>query len=481
MGREKIKKLIVVVPFLFIIVLATFFHFEVHYENALTNLPETDFGVYISIWRYIFEPVLGPLLFYNRSIYALSELPLAFLWGVFGYLLLGVIRVCRKKDNKKKRLWNKLANIPLILGICFSVFVFILFIQLPNNTINNRSENSILLTTHAHTEYSHDGLISQEGMWKWHKRNGFDAFFITDHANHKKSLEFSKAQRSGTFDSSPLVMVGQEHSGTNHMSLLGLNGAFETKDMSDKAVIDSVHKYGGSVIINHWFDGKGKAKEFYLTLGADGFEIENTGSDLYYNRELFKDLKLFCGSNSLTMVGGLDYHGYGRVCSVYNALEIPNWSKMQPIEKERAILKVINNGPQEKIKVLMYKDRDFYTDSNLIFRPFFTLINYFRTLNLFQVLSWFCWLLVFQYSWKKLKIKSFEPDKSIVYWAGFCAVFLLVLSAIYYIKGEAVKGYSKVYSEYFGVLGLIGLVLTFLVMFFAYWRFFRPSISNKSK
>ena len=481
MGREKIKKLIVVGPILLIIVLATFFHFEVHYENTLTNIPETDFGVYISIWRYIFEPVLGPLLFYNRSIYALSELPLAFLWGVFIYLFVGGIRMYKKRDNKKKRLWSKLANIPLILGICFSVFVFILFIPLPNNTINNRSENAVLVTTHAHTEYSHDGLISQEGMWKWHKRNGFDAFFITDHANHKKSLEFSKAQRSGTFDSSPLVMVGQEHSGTNHMSLLGLNGAFDTKGMSDKAVLDYVHKYGGAVIMNHWFDGKGKEKEFYRNLRVDGFEIENTGSDLYYTREIFNDIKLFCETNNLTMIGGLDYHGYGRACSVYNAFEIPNWKGMGSIAKEKAILDILKNGPQEKIKVLMYKDRHFYSNSNLIFRPFFTLINYFRTLNLFQVLSWVCWLLVFQYSWKKVKIKSFDPDKSIVYWAGFCTVFLLVLSAIYYIKGEAVKGYSKVYSEYFGVLGLIGLVLTFLVMLLAYWRFYRSSISNKSK
>lgn len=477
MRREKIKRYITVISIFLIIVLASFFHFEIHFENTLTNIPESNFGVHISIWRYIFEPVLGILLFFNRSLYPLKELPLALMWVLIIYLFLGFKLVFEKKEGRKKVFLKKLSNIPLLLGICFSIFALILFIPLPNNTIVNHSENSVLVTTHAHTEYSHDGLISQEGMWNWHKRNGFDAFFITDHANHKKSLQFSHAQRNGDFEISPLIMVGQEHSGTNHMSLLGLNGKFDTKGMSDMAVIDSVHKYGGAVIINHWFDGKGKEKEFYHDLGVDGFEIENVGSDLYYNRVIFDELKKFCTTNKLAMIGGLDFHGYGRACSIYNALEIPNWKSMEPAVKEGAILDVFKKRAQEKIKVLIYNDRDFYSDSNLIFRPFLTLLNYFRTLNFIQVISWIIWILLFQIIKKRIKKRLFDSDKMIVVLAGFCVVFLLALSGVYYFKGEAVKGYSKVYSEYFGILATVGFILAFFVLM--YLRFFRKSISNK--
>ncbi|MGB5554054.1 MAG: hypothetical protein WBM83_05285 [Flavobacteriaceae bacterium] len=481
MGKGKTEIYIIAACILFIVVLATFFHFEVHYENVLANLPEPEFGVQISVWRIVFEPVIGLLLFFNRSIYALKELPLALLWAAIFYFLFSLRHVVTTGEVRKKVLLKKVANIPLILGICFSIFIVLLFIPLPNNTIINQSKSSVLVTTHAHTEYSHDGLISQKGMWNWHKRNGFDAFFITDHADHKKSLDFQQAQRNDEFEKAPLVMVGQEHSGSNHMSLLGLNGRFDTKGMADKAVIDSVHKYGGIVIVNHWFDGKGKEKEFYRDLGADGFEIENVGTDLYYDRELFKELKTFCSNAGLTMVGGLDFHGYGRMCSVYNALEIPNWKTMEPLEKEQAILGVLKNGPQDKIKILMYKDRDFYTEANLVFRPFLSFVNYFRTLNVLQTISWIFWLLLLLFASKKYKRLSFDADRSIVVAAAVCTVFLLVLAGLYYYKGQVVKGYSEVYSEYFGILGVIGLILLLYVSILAYLRFFRKLISENKK
>lgn len=473
MKKGKFKLTITAVLVVLILVLAKVFHYEVHFENALTTQPVTDFGVHIPFWRIVFEPFLGPLLFFNRSIYALKELPLALLWLLIFYFAWVGVRIFRIKGSRKSLIFAQLANLPLLLGMCFSIFVLILFIPLPNNTIVNNSASAVLVTTHAHTEFSHDGLISEEGMWKWHKRNSFDAFFITDHANHQKTLQFVQAQRNGKFPMEPLVMVGQEFSGSNHMSLLGLNGRFKTKGMEDKAVIDSVHKYGGAVIVNHWFDGKGKEKEFYRDLGVDGFEIENVGSDLYYDREIQAQLKKFCKDNGLTMVGGLDFHGYGRACSVYNAFEIPNWKTLDPDLKERAILDILKNGPQEKLQILLYKDRPFYGDAHLIFRPFLTLINYFRTLNSFQILSWFLWLVIFQWIWKARKKKVIKADKIIVWLSGICSLFLLALALSFYLREEAVTGYNKIYAEYFGILGPIGIVLLIYVLILVYFRFIK--------
>lgn len=464
-----------------IFLIATSFHFQIHFEDVLKQVPATEYGVNISIWRIMFEPVIGPLLFLNRSLYALEELPLALLWIVIFYGIYSLAGIFKVQHNRKKNSLEKLSNIPLIFGICFAFFVLVLFIPLPNNTIVNNAQDTVLVTTHAHTEFSHDGLTSQKNMWVWHKRNGFDAFFITDHANHKKSLQFAQEQISGEFSSYPLVMVGQEHSGTNHMSLLGLNGKFETKGMADKAVIDSVHRYGGAVIINHWFDGKGKEKEFYEELGADGFEIENAGKGLYYDRAVFDGLKKFCEDKGLTMVGGLDFHGYGRVCSLYNAFKIPDWEKMDHSSKENAIIKILKNGPQEKLQILMYKDRPFYPQSNLLLRPFFTAVNYFRTLNLIQVFSWAFWLLLFQFSWKYLKRISVPRSTGIVILATTSAIFMIVLALRYYFRGEAVKGYSEVYSEYSIILGPIGLALLLYALVIGYLRGFknRPKAISK--
>ena len=206
------------------ILLSTVFHFQVHFENALIQSSATEYTVEISAWRVFFEPILGPLLYLNRAIYVLREVPLTLVWFVMLFVALGVAEIYRKTGNRKRVAFKKLVDLPLLIGICFTVFVVILFVPLPNNTIVNNSKNMILLTTHAHAEFSHDGLISQTGMWEWHKKKGFDAFFIIDYTNHRKSLEFSPEQKNGKLPNEPLVLVGQEFSGTNHMSLLGLDG-----------------------------------------------------------------------------------------------------------------------------------------------------------------------------------------------------------------------------------------------------------------
>ncbi len=473
MKRTRTQNFVFVLVILSIIVLSTAFHFQVHFEDALVQSPAQDYSVGISIWRIVFEPILGPLLYLNRSIYPLLEVPLALVWGLLFYIALSLAEIYERKLARKSVALRKVANLPLAIGICFTVFVVILFVHLPNNTIVNNSEGSVLVTTHAHTEFSHDGLISQKNMWEWHKKNGFDAFFITDHANHKKSLQFSQSQKYGKFPAKPLVLVGQEFSGTNHMSLLGLTGKFETKGMADKAVIDSVHRHGGAVIINHWFDGKGKEKEVYAGLGVDGFEIENSGKELYYDRNIFGQLRKFCIENGLIMIGGLDFHGYGRVCSLYNAFEIPDWDILGYDEKGQAIINILKNGPQEKIQVLLYKDRPFYTNSNIFFGPFLTAVNYFRTLNLGQVLSWAFWLLVFQLMANRVKRIAFLEDNKLLLLSLACGIFLIVLGVQYYFKGKAVAGYSEVYSEYSLLLGLTGLGLLLYVLTVAYFRFSR--------
>ena len=313
------KKYAFVFIMVLIVSLSLVFPFKIHILEAIGNTIVTDFGIKINTWRIVFEPVFGPLLYLNRMLYTLSEIIIVFGWVLVFFILKSVWHIYRTSRTKinnqgdsnsislKKSIVGFLVKIPYVIGLLFCVFIVLLFIPLPNNTIENNSKDKVLVTTHAHTEFSHDGLISQEGMFNWHKRNGFDAFFITDHKNHLESLDFAKKQRNGVISNEPLIMVGQEFSGSNHMSLLGLQGKFNTRGFTDEMAIDSTHKYGGVVIMNHWFDGKGEAKELYKKLGADGFEIENTGKDLFYDLDIKKDIKEFCQKQSLVMVGGADF------------------------------------------------------------------------------------------------------------------------------------------------------------------------------
>ena len=456
--------------------ISLFFHFPIHITDAITLEAQPEYEIHISLWRILFEPILGILLFFNRSLYALAEIQVLLYWILALYIIYCLIKAILIPDtqSRKKFILRQLANIPIVIGLWFTIFAVIIFIPLPNNTIVNNAPNTILVTTHSHTEFSHDGLMSQEGLWKWHKRNGFDAFFITDHNNHDRTLDFVEAQRNHEFPLEPLVMCGEEFSGSNHLSLLGLKRKFSTLGFADSTAIDSVRAGNGAVIVNHWFDGERMSLEYYKNSDVDGFEIENTATDRTYEREVYQRIKDYCERNQLIMNGGLDFHGYGNVCSLWNAFEIPDWHKLDPELKEEAILTSIRNRDQSKLKVLLYKDRPYYSKKTLFLSPLFTVINYFRTLNVFQVISWVIWTLLFMIVMHRISssqklIKLFSHDRILPIKGVFSALFMLVLGMVYYSRIKQVADFTEMYEEYSTLLFYIGsvfLIYSGLVSFF---------------
>ncbi len=445
-----------------IVLIASLFHYPIHFIDAVSNKTLTDFGLHISVWRIIFEPFLGLLMYFNRALYALDEFPMTLLWTLIIFIIYTVIQAFRtEKILRKHFIFTQLANLLLLLGLWFTIFVIMLFVPLPNNTIVNKSPNKILVTTHCHSEYSHDGLISQEDLWQWHKRNGFDAFFITDHNNHNKTLDFVATQRKGKLPSEPLVMCGEEFSGSNHLSLLGLKKKFSTKGFPDSIAVDSTHAQNGAVIVNHWFDGEKKSLPYFKNLGVDGFEIANTATDRSYDRNIYHKIKTFCEKNNLIMNGGLDFHGYGNLCSLWNAFEIPGWHNLGSGEKEAAILHILRNREQNKLTVVLYKDRPFYEKGNFFFSPVITLINYFRTLNFWQVLSWLMWIMIIAVVKTGLidtneKLKRITLNRIISLAGVFSSIFLLSLAFTFHGKIERLSGYNDIFIEYSKLLFYVG-------------------------
>jgi hypothetical protein len=434
---------------------AVLFHYPITIVDALTLESLPEFGVQISWWRLLFEPFLGILLFFNQSFHAIPEFLLFGFWAILIYLGFSITKAFWIKEKRARRRFiaRQSVNIPIVLGLLFAVFAVMIFIPLPGNIIINNKSNAVLVNTHSHTEFSHDGLISQEGLWKWHKRNGFDAFFITDHNNHSKTLEFVRAQRNGQVPGDPLVMGGEEFSGTNHLSLLGLRHEFKTKGFSDSLAVQHTRADSGAVLVNHWFDGERKSLEYYKNLGVDGFEIENTATDKRYDRKVYRKIKDFCTSNGLIMNGGLDFHGYGSACSMWNAFDIPGWKNLDPSSREAAILNIIRTRDQGRMKVLLYNDRPYYSGKQLFFRPFISIVNYFRTLNILQVVSWMVWILIFSLAGtgisKNRKLSALLNAQIVISVLGLiAALFLTGLGLTYFSRITAVENFTEMYEEY---------------------------------
>ena len=238
------------------------------------------------------------------------------------------------------------------------------------------------------------------------------------------------------------------------------------------------------MIVNHWFDGEHMSLEYYKSLGVDGFEIENSGTVTSYNREQYQRIKSFCKSNNLIMISGLDFHGYGNVCTMWNAMEIPGWHDMVPAAKEEAILSIIKSRDQSRLKVLIYKDRPYYTSDHLFWSPFFTLFNYFRTLNFWQVISWAIWIFLIVFIKMKILAKKelknkFTTNKIIPVLGIVSASFILILASVYYAEKQHVLGSENdVYEEYSVILFYAGLVFLIFSGLVTWIRVFRKKKLN---
>jgi len=354
---------------------------------------------------------------------------------------------------------------------------------LPNNRIANYNPDILLLNTHSHTEWSHDGLISQEKLMRWHDKNGFDAFFITDHNNHAKSLAFVDRQKSGDIPAQPLVLCGEEFSGSNHIVLLGLQRDFRTTGIADSTVIDSAQANHGVAIIAHWFADQHKTIQHYIDCGADGFEIVNQAEGVQYDRRLFDDIVSHCRQNGLLMLAACDYHGYGSAALAWNALHIPGCKQMQPEQKRRAIMDILRGHQQDKIQVLMYRDRPLFPRRLAAWSPVFNIINYFRSLNIWQVLSWMLWLFsgfaLFNLISAKKRMRGTRQKR--VHPAGLlglsAAAFILIKGLLLLSKAPAVEGYNDIYNEFGRQFLWIGIGFLLYSLLFI----ILPSIRRKSE
>lgn len=473
------KKKIWIFPLVVSVVVALItlvFHYTVHIENALTLQPEAAFGVQSNMWRTVFEPVLGVLLYFNRAFYAVKESTMVLYWLIALFVVYTLVKSFLLKDKKqlKRFLISQLVNLPILVGIWFALFVVMIFIPLPNDRIVNKTSDCVLVTTHSHTEFSHDGLISQKGLLKWHQRNGFDAFFITEHNNHNHSLEFVNQHLNPNLPGEPVVFCGEEFSGSNHLSLLGLKTGFSTKGLSDSAVVAKARSEGAAIIVNHWFDGEHKTLEYYRNLDTDGFEIENTAEDKRYNREGYNRIKTFCENNGLIMNGGLDFHGYGSACTLWNAFQIPGWKSMDYRAKEESILNIIKFRQQEKLKVLLLNDRPYYERENLFLHTIISLFNYFRTLNFWQVVSWIFWIFLFVFLRNKTAfVNKLSCLKVLPVFGIAGALFMISLALVYVLRVQDVEDFTEIYPEYYRLLLMAGSSLLVISGLTAYFRILR--------
>ncbi|MBN2356432.1 hypothetical protein JXO59_09980, partial [candidate division KSB1 bacterium] len=203
----------------------------------------------------------------------------------------------------------------------------------------------------------------------------------------------------------------------------------------------------------------------YIGAGVSGFEIANYARGIYYKTEYIDAIIKACREHQILMVGGSDYHGYGAANFVWNALKIPSWDDKSREQRMDAIMEILRTRDQSRIQVLLYRDRQRIAKSLRVVAPVITLVDYFRSLNLWQLLSWLIWSFIFVHfyrwcvsgSWRRWI--SHPPGAIATVLGASCAVITLLFGIWFLSQYPLIADLNRIYRK-------TGLMLTGVGFFF---------------
>jgi len=436
-------------------------------EDVLLQKPAAGYSVHLPAGRILFEPFLGPLLFLSRADDPLQLVLWILFWLMAATLLLPIVQARRNGAAPGRALRTGLTWLPVTFILLAAVLLIFLFSPFPSSTIEHEQEDVVLVNLHSHTYHSHDGLISPLRLMHWHERNGFDAFFLTEHNNHRASLELVEAQRTGVLPPEPLLIAGEEYSGSNHILLLGLTRNFNSKDYPDQAAVDSAHTQGGAVLLAHWFSPQRNTRPLadYIAMGIDGFEIANQAEGIFHPEKYTTALRRAAQEHDLLLTGNPDYHGYGPACLAWNALHLPGWRRLEREERSRAIIDLLRQRDQSRLQILLYRDRMPIPAGLTWLSPLITLLDYFRSLRPAQLLAWLAWtglLLLFRRFAPRIPDQLRIPlqPRELLSIAGAGAAAVTMLFGLWMlVQHSLLGGENRIFLEYGTWLSIIGILL----------------------
>jgi hypothetical protein len=273
--------------------------------------------------------VLAPLftLWDGTSMLSMSRLEGLVMGLVVLYVLWHAIRVWRHRRPLREVGYALLA----LTGFLLFVLVGATWHR-PMIGLSGVPEGMLVVDFHSHTNASHDvqGLMQGwdlEASRRWHRRAGFDAFFLTDHNTRNPAIGQAR-------DEVPYACEGIEISAWRaHVVLLGsvdsvdrrayttsLEGVLRLiEDAStrfDAISIASIPEYER----NHWNN-----LEVFVAAGLDGFEIVNASPKANELSRARRDSVIAVARRANRIVVGVsDQHGWGATSMVWNLVPLGN-------------------------------------------------------------------------------------------------------------------------------------------------------------
>ncbi|MDR1196328.1 MAG: hypothetical protein LBL00_07630 [Endomicrobium sp.] len=415
-----IKVLNVMLVFLCIIAGSSFlFYSPLQLHDLITGAEAVD-GFFIS-WPFVrvFTEPIYAFSFYaltlNRDFYR----PAIISW--VGWTVFLVFIYC---GIRRRSIERTLSRIFYALMILATLFMFVVFVPLPGPKLN-KPDGFIAADFHSHTIYSHDNLSKPSSSLRFHRLNGYDSFFVTEH-NHTKG--FDNFPENAKYKE---VFPGVQMQTKDGVSVLLLSGkAFDGEEYASKTIkeiIEKAHQNNMLVIMPHWWKWHKQSLQELAELGIDGFEIYNCGYRNISKRD-FQDIVKISKDNNLLMIGSTDWHGWGYMTDVWTVFKS---------KRENSLKDAIDKKPETQ--VLVYRDSQSSSKIRFIFEPFAAFYYYVKNADMISVLSLMVWLMLLNVLFignTAKYIKKYTPPAVMV---------IMAVSAVFiYISYIPAQGLNKI-------------------------------------
>jgi hypothetical protein len=361
------------------------------------------FRLKVPFWHVVFAPLNGfadmaTALSLRQGIVLLA-------WFLLGYLAWRGLRWARQQTRRPSWLRAAASEAAMLLAFLLALGGLVAWVALgsrPMTFLTAADPDTLLVDLHSHTSSSWDGRKSftwRENM-RWHEAQGFNAGFITDHN------VFDAAQAA--WESDPpdaghgyISLRGEEMSmWRQHIVLLGVHEWVAQRPWDERELlrpfIDRERAQGMVVQLSlpeYWLHHWGAGLDQFFGGGVHGVEIFNCAPRALdfppaYRRQVIER----CREENLYVAGVTDNHGFGSSTSVWNAMRIPDWRKMDPGTLENAILGTLKEKGFHAVQVLTRYNFAPETTLALLLSPATAAIALLRSLSPVQTLSWLLWV-----------------------------------------------------------------------------------------
>jgi len=329
-------------------------------------------------------------------------------WLVAGLLLLflvlrGVLAMLRRRVDPDAG--PPIGLIRELSALLFALLGFLAFVaggllwHRPMVALRGVPAGLMAVDLHSHSNASHDvqGTLmtgfDAEASRRWHRRAGYDAFFLTDH-NTVAGLP------AGSGNGLPFVCPGIEVSAWRaHIVLLGTRDSVDRSryggslDGVLRLLRESESRYGAISIAslpeydrNH-FDHLDQL----IAAGVDGFEIVNPSPKAAMFSKAHRDSVIALGkAHDLLLVGVSDSHGWGATNLSWNLVRVPGWKDAR--DPCQPLLKQLTTGGSATVQIAERHHLEDDSKWPLLLTPEGIVWETWRALTPLQTLSWLFWI-----------------------------------------------------------------------------------------